>query len=192
MPDAPRCTARSKRSGKQCRKHGLHRPDGSRTQHCRNHGGVNERLPKGDPGRGGRPPTSFTYVEIIPEDVRPIYELARKELGKLEHEISLARTNLYRFQRRHEEQQKGGIPTSVSSGGTGVSVRPYADIVGEYLDRIARLEERRARIQRLDDPTPTAPRGGSGAGPMDDDPKAAAADARARLQAALLRDVGEE
>jgi len=146
MGDAPRCTGKSTRSGERCKKLGLKRPDGSFTRCCRRHGGVQQRADPGDPIRGGRPPETFSYVGTVPPALQPIYEAAKGELGKLDHELALARTNLFRYQQKVSEQEKGGIPSSVSAGGQSVSIRSYADIVGEYLDRISRMESRRARI----------------------------------------------
>ena len=122
-------------------------PDGSHARHCYQHGGKQERLPPGHPERGGRPPSTFAYCEVLPDDAKPVYEAAHGQLGKLDHEIALARTNLYRFQQKYEGKETGGIAVHIGrSGGGGVTIRAYADIVGEYLDRIGRLEERRARI----------------------------------------------
>jgi hypothetical protein len=149
MGDAPQCTAKSKRSGERCKKQGLARADGTYTSNCRMHGGTRQRAEPGDPTRLGRPPETFSYVSTVPEEFRSVYGAAQGELGKLEHELALARTNLYRFQQKARDQEHGGIPTSitsVASGGKHISLRTYADIVGEYLDRIARMEYRRARI----------------------------------------------
>lgn len=155
------------------------------------HSGGHELLPPGDPARGGRPPETFSYVATVPEQFQPVYHAAREQLGKLEHELALARTNLYRYQQRFEEQQKGGIPTSVSGGGASVSIRPYADVVGEYLDRIARLEERRARIlktlQELDDP-PLPPGFTQPLVATDGADEDVTDNARQRLREKLLRD----
>lgn len=188
MPNARKCGAKSKRSGRPCRGNCLRLPDGGHTKHCRMHSGKNERADPGDPMRGGRPPETFSYVRTVPEEFRAVYESAHQQLGKLEHELALTRTNLYRFQQKYSDQEKGGIPSSVSGGGQSVSIRSYADIVGEYLDRIARMEERRARIlvqlQSLDTP-PEAIRlvldDGKGDQEITDD-------ARQRLREKLLRD----
>jgi hypothetical protein len=189
---ARRCTATSKRTGKPCRFNVFRREDGTYTTTCHYHSGRHQLRAPGDPQNGGTPPTSFTYSRIVPEEFRAIYDAAHRELGKLDHEVALARTNLYRFQQRHEEQQKGGVPTSVSGGGTSVSVRTYEQIVGDYLDRIGRLEERRARVlatlQQLDDPPPPpTPPAGSGGGLDENDPDVVD-DARARLRRKLLPD----
>lgn len=187
MADAPHCAARSKSKRRGCRCFCLAHPDGGYTKHCKFHGGKQEQAAPGDPIRGGRPPENFSYVQTVPEEFRHVYEAAHQQLGKLDHEIALARTNQYRFQQKHSDQEKGGIPSSVSGGGQSVSIRSYADIVGEYLDRIARMEERRARIlatlQQLDDPP----------GPvrliLGEEPDAAITDdARQRLRDKLLRD----
>lgn len=145
MPDAPdgkrRCPAKNRR-GEPCRK-----SPRRGAVHCHNHGGANEVLPPGDPGRGGRPATTFRYSRVFRSDEdREIYELARQELGKLDEEIALARTNLVRYQRAMEDSGKGGIPVSVGGAGGSLTVRPYADVVQDYLDLIGKLEERRARI----------------------------------------------
>lgn len=110
------------------------------------HGGKNQAAEPGDPIRGGRPPFTFEYSEVLDEEAARIYHAAASKLGKLDGEIALARTNLYRFQRAHGEQFKGGIPTSVGGNGGSVTVLPYATMVGQYLDRIGKLEEQRARI----------------------------------------------
>lgn len=147
MRDARRCPARSKRSGRPCEGFGLRRPDGTRTVHCYQHGGKQELLPPGDPERGGRPPTTFRYAHALrSEEDRALYEASAKLLGNLEEEIKLARTNLFRFQRTVEESAKGGLPVSVAGGGGSVTVKPYAQVVQEYLDLIGRLESRRAAL----------------------------------------------
>lgn len=117
--------------------------------HCQNHGGPNEVLPPGDPGRGGAPRKHGFYSDVLHPEDRELYEEARTLLGKLDEEIALARTNLARYQRTVERSGQGGIPTSVADGGKSVSVRPYADIVQEYLNLIGRLEKRRAEILHL-------------------------------------------
>jgi len=147
MADAPRCAARSKRSGRTCRMFALRLPGGGHTKHCRMHGGKNERAAPGDPIRGGRPPTTFRYSTFMRTDEdKALYESARSALGTLDEELNLARTNLERFRRSREEQAKGGIPLSVADGGKSVSVRPYAEIETHYLDLIRRLEEGRKKL----------------------------------------------
>lgn len=146
MGDAPRCAARSKRSGRPCGKLGLRRLDGTFTSNCRFHGGVQQLAEPGDPIRGGRPVQSGFYSAVLREEQKPIYLLAMQELGKLDQELALARTNLYYYQKRVGEQEKGGIPSSVSAGGQSVSIKSYADIVADYLNLISRMETRRARI----------------------------------------------
>ena len=146
MGDAPRCTGKSTRSGQRCKKLGLRRPDGTFTRCCRRHGGTQQRAAQGDPIRGGRPVQSGFYSAVLREEQKPIYLLAMQELGKLDQELALARTNLYYYQKRVGEQEKGGIPSSVSAGGQSVSIKSYADIVADYLNLISRMETRRARI----------------------------------------------
>lgn len=126
------------------------------------HGGKNQLLPPGDPGRGGRPPTTFRYSQVIRVEDRELYDAVSSLIGKLDEEIALARTNLVRFQRANDESFKGGIPVSVGSAGGSVTVRPYADVVQEYLDLIGKLEERRARIAAT-----AAGRPGDGGGPQE-------------------------
>lgn len=189
--DARKCIAKSRRSGKRCRFNVYRKPDGTYTSTCRFHGGGHQLREPGDDRNGGRPPESFSYVRTIPEEFRHVYDAAHQQLGKLEHELALTRTNLYRFQQKHSDQEKGGIPSSVSGGGQSVSIRSYADIVGEYLDRIARMEERRARIlqtlQNLDDPPPPPGTLRLVGGDEPEDP-AIADDARQLLREKLLRD----
>jgi hypothetical protein len=167
------------------------REDGTYTDTCRFHSGGHQLRPPGDPQNGGAKPTSFTYVRVVPEEFHGIYEAGRRELDRIDHEIALARTNLYRLQQRYEDQQKGGVPTSVSGGGASVSVRPYAELVAEHTDRITRYVERRARIlailQGLDDPPPPPAPTGGGGGVDPTDPEVVE-DARRRVREKLLRD----
>lgn len=146
-PEKRRCPAHNRR-GEPCRK----APRIGAT-HCQNHGGPRELLPPGDPGRGGAPPKTFMYSRFLrTQEDRDLYESARTVLGKLDEEIALARTNLARYQRAVEDSAKGGIPISVADGGKSVSVRPYANVVQEYLDLIGKLEERRSRILAQEKP----------------------------------------
>ncbi len=146
MGDAPRCTARGKRSGRRCGRVCSRKPDGTHVKHCHYHGGKNECAPPGDPIRGGRPVESGFYSAVLRDEQKPVYLLAMQELGKLDQELALARTNLYGYQKRVGDQEKGGIPSSVSAGGQSVSIKSYADIVADYLNLISRMETRRARI----------------------------------------------
>jgi hypothetical protein len=182
MPDAPRCTAKSKRSGEQCRLLGLVRPDGTFTRHCKFHAGFNERAAPGDPIRGGRPPTSYRFAQIIrSEEDRGHFEAFMVDVTNLDRQIALAELNLLRFVRRCEQSEKGGIPTSVAGGGQSVSIESYDRIVRSYLEIIGRLRERKARIDHMDDPELPLPGGGTG------DTESILADARARVRERLLR-----
>jgi len=111
------------------------------------HGGRNERAPKGDPIRGGKKPVLFMYASALnrPGDAELI-EAANAKLGTLDDEIALCRRNLARFMEANEENARGGLPIPVSGSRGSVTLHFYSDIVAEYLDRIGRLEEKRARI----------------------------------------------
>jgi hypothetical protein len=158
MGDAPKCAARSKRSGRPCGKLGLRRPDGTFTRHCRFHGGVQERAPVGDDTRPGRPPTSHRFARAIrnPED-REDFEAFLVDVTNLERQIALAELNCLRFMRRCEASEKGGIPTSVAGGGQSVSIESYDRIIRSYLETIGRLRERKARIDHMGNPDAPPP-----------------------------------
>jgi hypothetical protein len=107
------------------------------------HGGKNERAKPGDPIRGGKPPTTYLDVELVPEKWRAVYRSALAQIGRLELELALLKTNLARFEFSEQQEPK-------------YSEAERSAIVGEHVERIARVEERRARIltllQNLDSP----------------------------------------
>ena len=146
MGDASRCGAERSFGRGLCRKFGLCKPDGTWTKRCKFYNGGAELLEPGDPKRGGRPVEHGFYSETLREEQKSIYAWAMQELGTLDHELALARTNLHGYQTRMRDQEKGGIPSSVAAGGQSVTIHSYADIVAEYLNLISRLEFRRARI----------------------------------------------
>ena len=176
MANAPRCSARSKRSGVQCRKLALCKPESGYTRHCRFHGGVQERAAPGDPVRPGRPESSGLYVRHFKRDDDPeVIRLARARIGTLDDELVLLRRNL--------DALNGRIESA-----TGRERNRLAGFVGEHVDRIARVEERRARVlailQGLDSP-PDPVRLILDSG---DAPEEPTDEARQRLREKLLRD----
>lgn len=174
MADAPKCAGHSQRSGRPCGRFVGRRPDGLYTRHCWYHGGKQEALPPGHPERGGRPPTKYIDVRLTPEVWRDFHDAALADVGKLDEELAVLRTNLARFkfseatEPTFSEDQRGRIER-------------------EHVDGIARVEERRARIltllQNLDQPPDPVRIVLDGGGETE-----IADDARQRLRDKLLRE----
>jgi hypothetical protein len=134
-------------------------------------------LEPGDPKRGGRPRSSALYD---PHFTRPgdpeFFALARTKVGQLEDELALLRRNLDDL-----------VERANAAPGPADSQRLFG-FVGEHVDRIARVEERRARIIATLESAGAPPSqlhvivqdGDAG----DEDPDAS----RSRLREKLLRD----
>jgi len=144
MGDARKCTATSKRTGKRCRQAVFKRADGTYTTTCRSHSGRHQLREPGDAHNGGRPPTSYAEVGLVPKAWRAYHASARAAAGRLEEELALLRTNHARFLTDPKTEQMGSIERG--------------RISGEHAERIARVEQRRAivlkTLQELDDPPP--------------------------------------
>jgi hypothetical protein len=141
------------------------------TRTCRAHSGGHELLPTGDPSRGGRPRSSGLYDPHFtrPQDAE-FLALARTKVGQLDDELALLRRNLDDLLERAKDK-----PDLLAH-------------VGDHVDRIARVEERRARtmatLQGLDSP-PDPMRLVLDTGEAPDD---LTDEARQRLRTKLLRD----
>lgn len=151
MGDVPRCPAKSKRSGKQCRNAPFHRPDGSRTVHCKFHGGKNEAAPPGDPIRGGRPPTHGLHAKYLPQEFRD--ELA-DGIGSIDEEISVTRVFYVRAVKEYLDNPRGGIPIAVEqkNGAPSVRIRPWAEVVDLLSDKLRKLRLARVAIAQQSPP----------------------------------------
>ncbi len=107
------------------------------------HGGKQQLAEPNSPERGGRPRTHGLYARRVTDDMREDIELAEQLRGKLDQELDLSRALLAQVLDLHREEPTGGFTVTV---GKVTSTRLYVDVIGEYQDRIARLEAQRKKL----------------------------------------------
>lgn len=111
---------------------------------CRMHGGTKQRLPKGDPRRGGRPPVSGYYAKYLPKDM--LVDYANAKLGTLDAEIQVAKAHLARVIRLWGENPTGGWKYNVN--GT-MHFTTYESAVLVHQENVRRLESARAQYNLI-------------------------------------------
>lgn len=100
------------------------------------HGGKSQPADRGSPEAGGAPVQTGLYSKYLRGEFADDYAAA--EVGDLEHELRIARSYLAWAIRRHQKDQDGGA----------ARIRLWADVVGEFINKVGRLEARRALLNR--------------------------------------------
>lgn len=131
-PDHLRCTARN-RQGKRCGNYAI-----NGRSVCRYHGGA--------PGTG-RPPTHGLYAKRILKSSLDVYD--RSDAVGIDEEIRVARANLAWALEKQKADPDGGVPIASLKDRGVRRIRPWFDIVREYVETIRRLLEAKAKITLL-------------------------------------------
>ena len=127
------------------------------TDRCRFHGGRQQAADVHDNARGGRPPLHGFYATRLPPDAHAeiAHELELLNVdevpprGSLEYELLLARWMLRQALRRFVVDPTGGLKEF-----DGYQLRKYRlhdTTVGEWVDRVAKLERHQAVLEGLAD-----------------------------------------
>ena len=144
------CGAKARSAGgRPCRQPIV--PGGTR---CHYHGGAAQRLPRGDPRRGGRPPTTRINVKL-PEHLKGLPESARKGFREanpdsLTREIQTAEALLRWAEEMFAKNPTGGLVVHAKPSRDGqpgaVQITPYSELVSMHLERISLLKARKAKL----------------------------------------------
>ena len=115
---------------------------------CIFHGGRQRAAPPGDRVRPGVPPRTYLYAKYLRPEFLVDFQMAR--VGNIDEEIMLSRAHLAHFERKYAEQPAGGLITYAKSPDDPskkvVRIRPYAELVQEHIELVAKLESRRAHM----------------------------------------------
>ncbi len=105
------------------------------------HNGDAQVAPPGHPRRGGAPEQHGLYSRHLKPEQREAFDRAR--LGSLDDEIRLAKAKLDWATRKWAQDEDGGL---VTMRGEAEVIRPWTDVVGEWEERVRRLELARQQL----------------------------------------------
>lgn len=145
---APVCgdTGAKNRRGQPCGGRGIRLPEGTYTRNCKNHGGFQQALPRGDPRRGGRPVTTGLYARHLTPDMLAAFNAAGP--GSLDDEIRLAKSKLDWAVAKWQAAPLGGVP--VNAAKDRVTIKPWVEIVLQIAALVRRLEGTRMALKRAE------------------------------------------